>query len=126
MMRRLGLYFGRLPGFDKAGFHRQELIECVRTADACGYDSFWLPEAWERDAFTTLTELAVHTNRIHLGTGIVNVFSPDQMVDAVSVCGSIERCRARLDEMYANGAALPIVSIPGEGTTAEKCRVMSR
>jgi len=331
-MRRLGLYLGRLPGFDKAGFNRQELIECVQAAEACGYDSFWLPEAWERDAFTTLTELAVHTNRIHLGTGIINVFSrspaliamsaatlddisggrfrlglgtsgarvvedfhgvkftepltrlketiqiiklllagervdfdgecfklarfklgfkpvrsdipiyvaalspkslrqvgeladgwlpthwprerlhegiaqiragaesvardpdqieiapfvnvvvsedatrardrarlqlayyiggmgdyyhaslsrlgfekeadrvrdlwqagrprdaikavPDEMVDAVAVCGSIESCRARLDEMYANGATLAIVSIPGEGTTAEKCRMI--
>ena len=49
---------------------------------------------------------------------------PDQMVDAIAVCGSIERCRARLDEMYANVATLAIVSIPGEGSTAEKCRVI--
>ena len=74
-MRRLGLYLGRLPGFDKAGFDRRELIECVRAADACGYDSFWMPEAWEREAFTLLTEIAVRTERIHLGTGIINVFS---------------------------------------------------
>ena len=60
-MPRLGLYLGRLPGFDKSGFNKQELIECVRAADACGYDSFWLPEAWERDAFTLLTELALRT-----------------------------------------------------------------
>lgn len=74
-MRRLGLYLGRLPGFDKRGFDRRELIESVRAADACGYDSFWMPEAWERDSFTILTELAARTERIHLGTGIINVFS---------------------------------------------------
>ena len=84
MTRRLGLYLGRLPGFDKAGFNRQELIECVHAADACGYDSFWLPEAWERDAFTTLTELAAHTKRIHLGTGIINVFSRSPALIAMS------------------------------------------
>jgi F420-dependent oxidoreductase-like protein len=84
MTRRLGLHLGRLPGFDKAGFNRQELIECVRAADACGYDSFWLPEAWERDAFTTLTELAAHTKRIHLGTGIINVFSRSPALIAMS------------------------------------------
>jgi F420-dependent oxidoreductase-like protein len=84
MTRRLGLYLGRLPGFDKAGFNRQELIECVQGADACGYDSFWLPEAWERDAFTTLTELAVHTKRIHLCTGIINVFSRSPALIAMS------------------------------------------
>jgi alkanesulfonate monooxygenase SsuD/methylene tetrahydromethanopterin reductase-like flavin-dependent oxidoreductase (luciferase family) len=48
----------------------------------------------------------------------------EEMVEAASVCGSIEMCQARLDEMYANGATLPIVSIPGEGTTVEKCRVI--
>ena len=83
-MRRLGLYLGRLPGFDKAGFSRRELIECVRAADACGYDSFWVPEAWEREAFTLLTELALRTERIQLGTGIINVFSRSPALIAMS------------------------------------------
>ncbi|HXF39807.1 MAG TPA: LLM class flavin-dependent oxidoreductase [Blastocatellia bacterium] len=83
-MRRLGLYFGRLPGFDKSGFNKPELIECVRAADACGYDSFWLPEAWEREAFTLLTELALRTEHIHLGTGIINVFSRSPALIAMS------------------------------------------
>jgi F420-dependent oxidoreductase-like protein len=90
-MRRLGLYLGRLPGFDKRGFDRRELVECVRAADACGYDSFWMPEAWEHDAFVTLTELALLTERIHLGTGIINVFSRSPAVIAMSA--------ATLDEM---------------------------
>jgi len=83
-MRRLGLYLGRLPGFDKSGFDRRGLIECVRTADACGYDSFWMPEAWEHDAFTILTELATRTQRIHLCTGIINVFSRSPALIAMS------------------------------------------
>jgi len=83
-MRRLGLYLGRLPGFDKSGFDRRELIECVRAADACGYDSFWMPEAWEHDAFTILTELATQTERIHLATGIINVFSRSPALIAMS------------------------------------------
>lgn len=83
-MKRLGLYLGRLPGFDKGGFDRRELIECVRAADASGYDSFWMPESWERDAFTVLTELAGHTSRIHLATGIVNVFSRSPALIAMS------------------------------------------
>ncbi|HXG67099.1 MAG TPA: LLM class flavin-dependent oxidoreductase, partial [Blastocatellia bacterium] len=74
-MRRLGLYLGRLPGFDKRGLDRRELLECVRAADACGYDSFWLPEAWEREAFATLAEIALRTERIGIATGIINVFS---------------------------------------------------
>jgi F420-dependent oxidoreductase-like protein len=82
--RRLGLYLGRLPGFDKGGFDRRELIECVQTADACGYDSFWMPEAWERDALPILTELALRTRQIHLATGIVNVFSRTPALLAMS------------------------------------------
>ncbi len=84
-MRRLGLYLGRLPGFDKRGFDRRELIECVRSADACGYDSFWMPEAWEHEAFSILTELAVRTERIHVGTGIINVFSRSPALIAMTV-----------------------------------------
>jgi len=83
-VRKLGLYLGRLPGFDKGGFDRRELIQCVRTADDSGYDSFWMPEAWEHDAFTILTELAKYTSRIHLGTGITNVFSRSPALIAMS------------------------------------------
>ncbi|HWO01260.1 MAG TPA: LLM class flavin-dependent oxidoreductase [Blastocatellia bacterium] len=94
-MRRLGLYLGRLPGFDKRGFDRAELVECVRAADACGYDSFWLPEAWEREAFTTLTDLATHTKRIHLGTGIINIFSRSPALIAMSAATLDEISGAR-------------------------------
>src|SRR3977135_3996268 len=83
-MRRLGLYLGRLPGFDKSGFDRHELVELVRAADGCGYDRFWMPEAGGRDAFALFTELAARTKRIHLGTGIVNVFSRSPALLAMS------------------------------------------
>jgi alkanesulfonate monooxygenase SsuD/methylene tetrahydromethanopterin reductase-like flavin-dependent oxidoreductase (luciferase family) len=48
----------------------------------------------------------------------------DEMVDSIAICGSIENCRSRLDEMYALGATLPLVPIPTEGTTADKCRAI--
>ena len=60
------------------------MIEFVRAADACGYDSFWMPEAWERDAFATLAELASQTERIQLATGIINVFSRSPALIAMS------------------------------------------
>ena len=89
--RRLGLYLGRLPGFKKSHVDWREIRECVKAADACGYDSFWLPEAWERDAFTLLAELAGQTRQIHLGTGIVNIFSRTPALLAMSA--------ATLDEL---------------------------
>jgi F420-dependent oxidoreductase-like protein len=82
--RKLGLYLARLPGFDKSGFDRRDLLACVQAADECGYDSIWIPEAWDREAFTLLTELAVHTKQIHLCTGIVNIFSRSPALLAMS------------------------------------------
>lgn len=95
-MRKLGLYLGSLPGFDKTRFDRRELIACVRAADTCGYDSFWMPEAWERDAFTILTEIAGATDRIHLGTGIINVFSRSPALIAMSAATLDEISGGRL------------------------------
>src|SRR5215467_6279837 len=83
-MRRLGLYLGRLPGFDKTGFNGRELIDCVRAADACGYDSFWMPEVWEHESFSILTQIAMRTERIGLGTGVINVFSRSPALIAMS------------------------------------------
>jgi F420-dependent oxidoreductase-like protein len=50
---------------------------CARVcaADEAGVDTVWVAEAWGRDCFTILTILARETNRIKLGTGIVNTYS---------------------------------------------------
>jgi F420-dependent oxidoreductase-like protein len=54
---------------------RELLVKFVQEADGLGYDAVWVPEAYGWDAFTVLTQLACATERIGLGTGIVNVFS---------------------------------------------------
>jgi F420-dependent oxidoreductase-like protein len=67
---RLGLtlpYTDRLP--------RETVITFVEAADRLGYDTLWIAEAYGWDAFTVLAELACRTERIKLGTGIINVFS---------------------------------------------------
>ena len=56
-------------------YDRKLYLRAVKLADELGYDSFWLPEAWGYDAFALLTEMALCTKRIKLGTGIVNVYS---------------------------------------------------
>jgi len=48
----------------------------------------------------------------------------EDMVDSIAICGSLEYCRARLIEMYALGATLPLIPIPTEGSTADKCRMI--
>lgn len=57
------------------GVPRGELIGLVRLAEERGYEAVFVPESWGYDAITTLTELAVQTRRIRLGTGILPVWS---------------------------------------------------
>lgn len=53
----------------------REAVELTQRAEAVGYDSVWAPEAYGTDAISVLGGLAARTDRIRLGTGIVNVFS---------------------------------------------------
>jgi F420-dependent oxidoreductase-like protein len=48
-------------------------IDYVVEAERLGVDSVWVPEFWGYDAFTPLGALAVATDTIRLGTGIVQL-----------------------------------------------------
>jgi F420-dependent oxidoreductase-like protein len=56
-------------------YDRKMYVNAAQLADELGYHSFWVPEAWGYEIFTVLTEMAVKTKRIQLGTGIINVYS---------------------------------------------------
>ena len=56
-------------------YDRKLYLRAAQLADELGYDSFWVPEAWGYEVFSLLTEMALTTKRIKLGTGIANVFS---------------------------------------------------
>ncbi|MFI5365773.1 MAG: LLM class flavin-dependent oxidoreductase [Candidatus Binatia bacterium] len=70
MAHKLAISFDWQGGMDRA-----RVLERVTIADRVGVDSVWIPEAWGRDCFTLLTQLAERTQRVRLGTGIVNVYS---------------------------------------------------
>ena len=54
----------------------QDIVDRVtQRAEQLGYESVWAGESWGFDAFTTLTELAVRTSTIKVGTHIATVFS---------------------------------------------------
>ena len=65
-------------------YDRKLYLRAVELADELGYDSFWVPEAWGYESFTLLTEMALATKRIKLGTGIINVFSRSPGLIAMS------------------------------------------
>ena len=86
------------------GAGREAVLRRVEAADRAGVHSVWVEEAWARDAFTTLTLIAARTERIQLGTAIVNVFSRTPAVLAQHF--------ATLDEVSGGRA------IAGLGTSA--------
>jgi len=65
---KLGLqlgYWGAQPPGDVIGLAQE--------AERLGFDSIWTAEAWGSDAFTPLAWIGAHTERIKLGTGIVQI-----------------------------------------------------
>jgi F420-dependent oxidoreductase-like protein len=48
-------------------------LDAIREAERLGFDSLWSAEAYGSDAFTPLAWWGAHTERIRLGTGIVQL-----------------------------------------------------
>jgi F420-dependent oxidoreductase-like protein len=79
-------------------YDRKTVLKTAQLADELGYDSIWVPEAWGYEQFQLLTEIAVHTRRLKLATGIANVFSRSAGLLAMST--------ATLDEISEGRAIL--------------------
>lgn len=69
---------------------RDDLVRIARCADDAGFRGLWLTEALGRDAFGVLTQVALATGRLELGTGIVNVFGRSPATLAQSAAGLSE------------------------------------
>ena len=63
-----------------------EIVRVARDAEAAGFDSVWTGEYFSRNAFTTLTAMALATKRIAIGSGIAYAFlrSPVQLAMAAA------------------------------------------
>lgn len=85
---------------------RLATVDYARLAEASGFESVWVPEAWSSDAFTLLGAIAVSTQRLRLATGIVNIFSRSPALLAQSF--------ATLDELSGGRA------IVGLGTSGQQ------
>jgi probable F420-dependent oxidoreductase len=63
-----------------------EIVQLARDAETAGFDSVWTGEYFSRNAFTTLTAMALATKRIAVGSGIAYAFlrSPVQLAMAAA------------------------------------------
>ncbi len=74
-------------------------MEAARRADEAGFDTFWVsedPDGW--DAMAVLSAIAVQTERIKLGTSVVNPFfrHPSLIAASISTLDRLSNGRARL------------------------------
>ncbi|MBI3326533.1 MAG: LLM class flavin-dependent oxidoreductase [Nitrospinae bacterium] len=101
-MARIGLTLPRSEDLP-----RKEIIEVVQQAEALGYESVWVGESWGRDGFTWLTQLACHTQKIKLATGITPVYSRTPAIIAQTVASLDEISEGRV--ILGLGTSGPIV-----------------
>ncbi|HVM16291.1 MAG TPA: LLM class F420-dependent oxidoreductase [Gaiellaceae bacterium] len=66
---RLGFYMGYAP----PGTNPTQLVELAQEAERLGYDSAWAAEAWGTDAVTVLSWLAARTERLRVGSAILQI-----------------------------------------------------
>jgi F420-dependent oxidoreductase-like protein len=66
---KLGLNLGYAP----PGTNPVELVPLAQEAERLGYDSVWAAEAWGTDAVTVLAWIAARTERIKVGSAILQI-----------------------------------------------------
>jgi F420-dependent oxidoreductase-like protein len=65
---RIGLFLAYWPWFSP-----EEQLELATLADELGLDSVWISEAWGQDAVSVLGLLAGRTERVGLGSGLMQI-----------------------------------------------------
>jgi F420-dependent oxidoreductase-like protein len=73
----------------------RELVDLVQEAERLGVDSIWSAEAWGSDAVTSLAYLAGKTERIKLGTGIMQISARTPSMTAMTALSLNELSEGR-------------------------------
>ncbi len=89
------------------------IVDLAVGAERLGYHSLWLPEGQGRDAMAQLGALAIATNRIHLATGIMPVFSRPPALAAMGLATLDDLSSGRL--IFGIGAGHPGITERGYG-----------
>tara|TARA_A100001037_G_scaffold193318_1_gene172984 strand:+ start:9332 stop:10372 length:1041 start_codon:yes stop_codon:yes gene_type:complete len=80
-------------------------LEKVQLAERLGYDSVWTAEAYGSDAITPLAYIAGHTERIRLGTGIIQLAARSPANAAMAF--------ATLDQLAGGNRAICGIGVSG-------------
>ena len=96
---KLGLFL------NYSGAQLEVPVELVQHAERAGFDSVWTAEAYGSDAITPLAFLAAHTQRIRLGTAVMQVAGRTPAMAAMQM-GS-------LDAMAGEGRAIAGLGLSG-------------
>ncbi len=96
---KLGLMLGY------SGAELRVPLEKVQLAERLGYDSVWTAEAYGSDAITPLAYLAGHTQRIRLGTAVIQLAARSPANAAMSI--------ATLDALAGHGRVVCGVGVSG-------------
>ncbi len=94
MARRLALSVG----FTGNPEQNKELIKRIQIAEEVGVEAVFTAETWGRDQFSLLTQIAIQTSTIKIGTGIAPVFGRSPAVLAMTF--------ATLDEISGGRAII--------------------
>lgn len=94
MPRRLAVSVGFAQGPEAT----KELIKRIQIAEEVGVETVFTAETWGRDQFSLLTQIALNTSKINLGTGIAPVFGRSPAVLAMTA--------ATLDELSGGRVVL--------------------
>jgi alkanesulfonate monooxygenase SsuD/methylene tetrahydromethanopterin reductase-like flavin-dependent oxidoreductase (luciferase family) len=74
---------------------RDVLIAVARMADRLGYDAFFMPETWAHDITVLLAEVALKTERIGIGTGVLGVWNRSPATIAMAAATLAELSHGR-------------------------------
>lgn len=94
MARRLAV----TVGFGGTPEQNKQVIDRIRVAEEVGVEAVFTAETWGRDQFSLLTQIAMGTSKIKLGTGIAPVFGRSPGVLAMTA--------ATLDELSGGRVVL--------------------
>jgi F420-dependent oxidoreductase-like protein len=80
-------------------------LKKVQLAERLGYDSVWTAEAYGSDAITPLAYIAAHTERIRLGTGVIQL--------AARTPANAAMAFATLDQLAGGNRAICGIGVSG-------------